>query len=645
MQNPEIAGATVEKQAPSVLEPEGAVGNPGAPAEEATPAVAAQPSVAVAAQPLARKPSTDAAQSPVSGVATGSDGEGGASPVIPVVRPTTPVPAGSGPDAPSEPQQNNSNSSETSSIPSTSPGSTGAAADDLPVSSEESVVQQQQQHSQHSVKKEIQLKDLFPGDAHSPSGITVFEEARTENPRLFEHLVDQATGRSALHFATLRKDITLVKWLVEEAHAHVNAIDHENQSVAHYAAFYGCLDILEFLKECHASMDVVDKIGRTLVTHAAMRGQCRVLMRLVEDWKMDINSLDYFGASALHWAAARGCVLSSKYLVQMGINVHIAVKGKLAHEFAYGNVKRKEEGLRIYKFLDTYISRGKEFLKMLQYPDVTVGGVESKIASWNKCFKDEWKQPIDIKYYRDQIGRTGLHHAAGKSPLPVLQHLVESCGFSITAEDYLKRLPLHNAGLYGREKNAMWLMKLPAVGAEQVLRLDKARAARNAGDGDRADSGHDESNVQIVRHWKKKSKSGKTAAEIATDGYSMGKHNKEMLGKSLADLAKSYGENVSNQPAAASSVNMKTAAEVERQKDVRSLLSKCKMDEHFDKLCEQGFESFDQLALMTAEDLQMMGVKPGHSRVIMSKVKEVIEVSTPNTFLLPIPFFFLPEKY
>eukprot|EP00945_MAST-04E_sp_MAST-4E-sp1_P004163 g4163.t1 len=75
---------------------------------------------------------------------------------------------------------------------------------------------------------------------------------------------------------------------------------------------------------------------------------------------------------------------------------------------------------------------------------------------------------------------------------------------------------------------------------------------------------------------------------------------------------------------------MKTAAEVERQKDVRSLLSKCKMDEHFDKLCEQGFESFDQLALMTAEDLQMMGVKPGHSRVIMSKVKEVIEVTLPS---------------
>ena len=59
-------------------------------------------------------------------------------------------------------------------------------------------------------------------------------------------------------------------------------MDHENQSIAHYAAYVGDEQILTYLiDEAHCSINMKDRTGRSLLSHAAMRNNWQIIDLLV----------------------------------------------------------------------------------------------------------------------------------------------------------------------------------------------------------------------------------------------------------------------------------------------------------------------------------------------------------------------------
>ena len=167
---------------------------------------------------------------------------------------------------------------------------------------------------------EMTMQQYFSGlfDRNRKFELDSFKRAKEKFPQIFEQTTD-TYGRSALHLA-IKKNIGLIQWLVEEGGARENAVDHENQSIAHYAAYVGNEQILSYLiEEAHCSINMKDRTGRSLLSHAAMRNNWQIIDLLVSKYEMNVDSKDHFGTNALHWAAAKGATQAGLCLVQKAL--------------------------------------------------------------------------------------------------------------------------------------------------------------------------------------------------------------------------------------------------------------------------------------------------------------------------------------
>ena len=477
--------------------------------------------------------------------------------------------------------------------------------------------------------------------------VDAFKAAMEEFPQIFEQTTDEY-GRSALHLAILSKNGNLAKWLVDEGGARENAVDSENQSIAHYAAYMGDPNLLSYLvDEARCSINMKDKTGRSLICHAAMRNNWQIIELLVNKYDIDINSTDHFNATALHWAASKGAEAAGAYLVQRGINIHRKVNEETATDMLH---KRKDENtnfLHFWRFLVYYKERGEVFMNLVRNKKTTVKELKEKWKEWNDLAKSMSKivslekDTIKLEYYRNSLGQTALHIAAYKSNLEVVKFLVQN-NFHITAVDYLQRLPVHYASLYGKEDIATYLINRPPSEDEKQVRRRKSVGE------------DDDANVQVVKHWKKKTSTGLTPDQMALKGLDANLHTNKTLNETLLNYAKVRGQRPQeeqNDVNTDTSIEQNTLPRISSEKALEEAIEKDKtlidgppvaannmedlvgkgasiildrvnLPQYLEKFNEDGFDTIESLKNLNEIDLKEMGVKKGHIRVILNYLHE-----------------------
>lgn len=122
-----------------------------------------------------------------------------------------------------------------------------------------------------------------------------------------------------LHLACLEGHSEIIRYLVEEHKADVNARDDDGWTSMHYTCLYGNLETVRFLVEDYdAETDFAEVDGWTPLHCAATnKGHVDVVRYLLEEQNCDRDALvKKVNQNALHLAASEGSLNVVKYLVE-----------------------------------------------------------------------------------------------------------------------------------------------------------------------------------------------------------------------------------------------------------------------------------------------------------------------------------------
>eukprot|EP00954_Amorphochlora_amoebiformis_P011414 893470-Amorphochlora_amoeboformis.AAC.1 len=135
-------------------------------------------------------------------------------------------------------------------------------------------------------------------------------------------------GMTPLISAVLNTQLAVVKYLVEEAHAEVDASGFQGSTALISAAEASDdIGIVNYLVKAKASVDGRDQAGSTVLMFAAGFGHLNIVKYLVEVAKAATDARDDQGDTALHWALRQKekCLSTSAYLVESG-NAEVGIE-------------------------------------------------------------------------------------------------------------------------------------------------------------------------------------------------------------------------------------------------------------------------------------------------------------------------------
>lgn len=124
----------------------------------------------------------------------------------------------------------------------------------------------------------------------------------------------------------LKKRLAFGNEIKDDLKEYINKQCINGNSVLHYAAFKGNLDIINLCINYGGDYTLRNKNGLTVLHMAAQNDQAHILVYFREKYNMDIYQTDYAGSSPLHWAAIRGCNNSIKFLLPWMDDINIKDK-------------------------------------------------------------------------------------------------------------------------------------------------------------------------------------------------------------------------------------------------------------------------------------------------------------------------------
>ena len=137
---------------------------------------------------------------------------------------------------------------------------------------------------------------------------------------------EDAGGRTALHLATIRRHIRVVRLLVEKD-ANIEAkTRREQETPLILAANNDDLEIVRFLLDSGAEIEAQDGYEYTALHRAADQGAARAVGVLLENGA-DIAKQGNFGRTALHCAATRGHTEVVRLLLNKGADANTRDRG------------------------------------------------------------------------------------------------------------------------------------------------------------------------------------------------------------------------------------------------------------------------------------------------------------------------------
>ena len=260
-------------------------------------------------------------------------------------------------------------------------------------------------------------------------------------------------GRTLLHNACKRGCLSLVRTLVWDHNADVNARDDHNNTPLHLAATEGKEDIaLALINEFSCSTSVKGWSGGTLL-HSACNGGCLNLVRtLIQDHNADVNAQDNHNDTPLHLAVEAGkeniaialinefsCSMSVKKGWDGGTLLHIAC------EKGYINLVRT-----LIRDHNADINARDDHNNTPLHLAATEGKEDIALALIN-----EFSCSTSVKGWS---GGTLLHSACNGGCLNLVRTLIQDHNADVNAQDNHNDTPLHLAVEAGKENIAIALI-------------------------------------------------------------------------------------------------------------------------------------------------------------------------------------------
>ena len=110
-------------------------------------------------------------------------------------------------------------------------------------------------------------------------------------------------GDYLIHLAARRSDVEIVKCLVSQGGADVNAQNNDGQTALHIAARLGAEVLARNLYTLRADCDIADKKHRTPLLLAAEHGRTAILEMLAERFKANVQMRTKDGSTLMHLAS------------------------------------------------------------------------------------------------------------------------------------------------------------------------------------------------------------------------------------------------------------------------------------------------------------------------------------------------------
>eukprot|EP00494_Astrolonche_serrata_P002261 UN02267 len=123
-------------------------------------------------------------------------------------------------------------------------------------------------------------------------------------------------GRRALHLAASEGNAEVVKYLIEEK-ADVNVQDRWGGTPLQDASHHGHTEVVDLLKANGGTME--NRNYATQLCDFAASGNLAEIKRYMKDLNADVGAVDYDGRSALHLAAAEGQVEVVQFIISQGV--------------------------------------------------------------------------------------------------------------------------------------------------------------------------------------------------------------------------------------------------------------------------------------------------------------------------------------
>ncbi|KAG2818434.1 hypothetical protein PC116_g15191 [Phytophthora cactorum] len=144
---------------------------------------------------------------------------------------------------------------------------------------------------------------------------------------LLEHGADvdarDSGGSSQLRFAASEGRLEVVKLLVEVGSARVNQYDERGWTPLILASWYGHYNVVKFLLEHGAQIDVKDAGSSTAMRFAASEGRLRIAKLLVQHGSLCVNEPEIHGRTPLWFAVKNNHLRLAAWLLQIGADPNI----------------------------------------------------------------------------------------------------------------------------------------------------------------------------------------------------------------------------------------------------------------------------------------------------------------------------------
>ncbi|KAF7330183.1 ANK-REP-REGION domain-containing protein [Mycena venus] len=125
----------------------------------------------------------------------------------------------------------------------------------------------------------------------------------------------------SVHTAAQNNQLHVVRSLISENPKLINALDVDERTPLHWAASSGSTDIVRFLVDKQAEVDLVDNSGWTPLHIAVSAGHDEIVQELVGAGA-DVNKKNNKGISPLHYAASKSRIDIGRLLISRGADIN-----------------------------------------------------------------------------------------------------------------------------------------------------------------------------------------------------------------------------------------------------------------------------------------------------------------------------------
>ncbi|GJE85550.1 ANK-REP-REGION domain-containing protein [Phanerochaete sordida] len=130
-----------------------------------------------------------------------------------------------------------------------------------------------------------------------------------------------STSALSVHTAALNRQVGLVRTLITQDPKLLNAQDVDGRTPLHWAATSGSLEIVRYLLDQNAQVDLPDNAGWTALHIASSAGHEDIVRELLGAGA-DVKKTNDKGLTALHYAASKSRIDIGKLLIDRGADIN-----------------------------------------------------------------------------------------------------------------------------------------------------------------------------------------------------------------------------------------------------------------------------------------------------------------------------------